>query len=113
MTSTAAQPVCAELLTARIQGYTCCPVSIRMWATAQMSDAGRANMTTPIVAESLQVELLTVSELAQLLKVPVSWVYKHSRARGAERIPHVKLGKYLRFRESEVRVWIDKNFRSF
>lgn len=70
-------------------------------------------MTTPIVAESLQAELLTVSEVAHLLKVPVSWVYKHSRARGAERIPHVKLGKYLRFRESEVRMWIDKNFRSF
>jgi len=52
-------------------------------------------------------ELLTVSEIAALLKVPVSWVYERTRRAGAECIPHLKLGKYLRFRWSAVREWLD------
>lgn len=51
--------------------------------------------------------LLTVDELASLLKVPKSWIYSHTRKRGAARLPHVKLGKYLRFFESEVRAFLD------
>ena len=50
--------------------------------------------------------LLTVADLAGMLKVPVSWVYEHVRRRGKERIPHLKLGKYLRFQEAEVRAWL-------
>ncbi|MBZ5683245.1 MAG: helix-turn-helix domain-containing protein [Acidobacteriia bacterium] len=52
--------------------------------------------------------LLTVQEVAQLCKVPVSWVYERTRRRGFERIPHVKLGKYLRFDPAEVRGWLQK-----
>ena len=50
--------------------------------------------------------LLTVADLAEMLRVPVSWVYEHVRRRGKERIPHIKLGKYLRFQEAEVRTWL-------
>ena len=53
-------------------------------------------------------ELLTVSEIATVLKVPVSWVYERSRRRGRDRIPHVKLGKYLRFSPTEVKTWLDQ-----
>ncbi|PYX04778.1 MAG: excisionase [Acidobacteria bacterium] len=53
-------------------------------------------------------ELMTVSEIAKFLKVPVSWVYERSRRSGMEQIPHVKLGKYLRFSASEVRAWLAK-----
>jgi excisionase family DNA binding protein len=53
-------------------------------------------------------ELLTVEEVASLLKVPKSWIYEHTRKRGAERLPHVKLGKYLRFFESEVRDFLKR-----
>lgn len=56
------------------------------------------------VAESL----LTVQEVAQICKVPVSWVYERTRRRGLERLPHVKLGKYLRFDPAEVRSWLLK-----
>ena len=45
-------------------------------------------------------ELLTVDEVAALLKVSRSWVYERTRARharAAERLPHLKLGKYVRF----------------
>jgi excisionase family DNA binding protein len=57
-------------------------------------------------------DLLTVSEVGALLKVPVSWVYERTRRRGVERIPHFKLGKYLRFREPEVLNWLDRMRRS-
>jgi excisionase family DNA binding protein len=52
-------------------------------------------------------EFLTVADIAERLKVPVSWVYGRTRRRGAERIPHVKLGKYLRFQPSEVEKWLN------
>ena len=52
-------------------------------------------------------ELLTVSEIAGLLKVPTSWVYERTRRRGTARMPHMKLGKYLRFNISEVKTWLE------
>ena len=52
-------------------------------------------------------ELLTVSQIASALKVPVSWVYERTRRSGSDRIPHLKLGKYLRFRWSAVRQWLE------
>ncbi len=53
-------------------------------------------------------ELATVSEIAEFLQVANSWVYERSRRRGIERIPHFKLGKYLRFSKSEVREWVER-----
>ena len=55
---------------------------------------------------NLHYELLTVTDVAEILKVPISWVYDRTRRRGMERIPHIKLGKYLRFNASEVREWL-------
>lgn len=57
------------------------------------------------------VELLTVGDVAALLKVSKSWVYEHTRLRGApraERIPCVKIGKYVRFDPRLVRAFIDR-----
>lgn len=51
-------------------------------------------------------QLLTVSEVADALKVPVSWVYNRTRCRGREKMPHIKLGKYLRFEPDTVRQWL-------
>jgi len=42
-------------------------------------------------------ELLTIDEVAALLKVPKSWIYQHVRKSGPDRLPHVKLSKYMRF----------------
>jgi excisionase family DNA binding protein len=52
--------------------------------------------------------LLTVHEVAKILKVPVSWVYERTRRRGTERLPHMKIGKYLRFRKEDVLGWLDE-----
>ena len=53
-------------------------------------------------------DLATVSQIAEFLQVPNSWVYEHTRCRGIERLPHFKLGKYLRFSRSEVLAWVQR-----
>ena len=50
-------------------------------------------------------DLMDVAETARVLHVPVSWVYERTRRRGRDRIPHIKLGKYLRFARTEVITW--------
>ncbi len=54
-------------------------------------------------------QLLTVADVAALLNVSKSWVYEHTRSRGVprtERLPYVKLGKYIRFHPGLVREFI-------
>ena len=48
---------------------------------------------------------LTVQEAADLLRVPVSWLYERTRTNS---VPHVKLGKYLRFDRDELVAWINE-----
>ena len=42
-------------------------------------------------------QLMNITELAGRLGVPKSWIYERTRCNGPERIPHLKMGKYLRF----------------
>jgi excisionase family DNA binding protein len=59
-------------------------------------------------------ELLTVDDVAGLLKVSRSWVYEHTRARGTPRsgrLRHVKVGKYVRFEPQAVRDFLAKHIR--
>ena len=50
--------------------------------------------------------LLTIKEVAALLRVPVSWVYGRTRIRSLGRMPGYRLGKYWRFSEAEVLAWV-------
>ena len=52
--------------------------------------------------------ILNIVEVAKLLRVPVSWVYERARRRSFDRIPHFKLGKYLRFSEKEIVDWLER-----
>ena len=47
--------------------------------------------------------LLTAEELAERLRVKPEWVWAQARA---GRIPHVRLGRYRRFRESAIEAWL-------
>jgi excisionase family DNA binding protein len=51
-------------------------------------------------------ELLTVTELSNKLKVPVSWLYSRTRERGEGTIPKIRVGKYVRFDEAAVLEWL-------
>lgn len=46
--------------------------------------------------------LIDAAEAARLLGVPKTWVLAEARAR---RIPHVRLGRYVRFEATELRRW--------
>ncbi len=50
--------------------------------------------------------LLTVDEVAELLHVPQSWVYEHTRPASRPLLPHMKVGKYLRFRRRDIEHFI-------
>ena len=52
--------------------------------------------------------LLTVHEVAELLRVPVSWVYGRTRKRWTQRLPGYRLGKYWRFSQADVLAWIER-----
>ncbi len=49
--------------------------------------------------------LLTAGEVAELLSVPESWVRQESRRE--DRIPHVRLGRYVRFEREAVLAWLE------
>ena len=49
--------------------------------------------------EEVPGRLIDVRELAQILNVPVSWLYERTR-KGA--IPSIRVGKYVRFNPAEV-----------
>jgi excisionase family DNA binding protein len=69
-----------------------------------MSDPDKSALHGPEVG--YHHDLATVEEIAAFLRVPNSWVYERTRRRGMERIPHFKLGKYLRFDRREVLDWV-------
>ena len=58
--------------------------------------------------KTLAIEhLLTPEEAAEILRVKVSWLYQHTRRRTQDRIPFVKIGRYLRFREQDLMAYIE------
>ena len=53
--------------------------------------------------------LLTVQDVAELLQVRVSWVYKHASPQSPNPLPCMKLGKYLRFRSTDIMAFLRSN----
>ena len=49
--------------------------------------------------------LISIREMAKKLDVPVSWLYSRTRT---NEIPHYKVGKYVRFDESEIWEWLKR-----
>lgn len=47
-------------------------------------------------------QLLTADQAAELLRVPKTWVLAEARA---DRIPHVRLGRYVRFEPAQLEQW--------
>lgn len=64
-------------------------------------------------SSSFDLHLLTIIDVAQLLQVPVSWVYAHTRHRSKSRLPGYRLGKYWRFDRNEVLAWVQRQCKDF
>lgn len=56
----------------------------------------------PHGGEELDGELIDAEEAARLLSVPPSWVLSQARS---GRIPHVRLGRYVRFERRQLAAW--------
>lgn len=50
----------------------------------------------------MSAQLVKADQAAELLDVPKSWILAEARA---DRIPHVRLGKYVRFDPHELETW--------
>ena len=53
--------------------------------------------------------LLEAREIAELLHVPERWVREHTRS---GLLPHVRLGRYRRYRRDAVLAWVNAQDRS-
>ena len=73
---------------------------------ANLVETENDSLRVPLVSPGPEA-LLTVREVAELLKVPVSWVYERTRRRGVEQLPHIKIGKYLRFHLHEIESYLE------
>lgn len=51
-------------------------------------------------------DLLTPKELAARLKVPLSWVYKHTDSSRRNKLPVLKCDGFLRFSWPDVCAWL-------
>lgn len=57
----------------------------------------------------IKTDLLTIDELAAMLKVTKMWIYKRTQPKSIRGgIPHYRLGRLLRFDIEEIRAWIEK-----
>ncbi|HXD54714.1 MAG TPA: helix-turn-helix domain-containing protein [Solirubrobacteraceae bacterium] len=63
-----------------------------------------AEQLAPLVAEQVTPSLLDADQAGELLNVPSSWMLAQARA---GRVPHVRLGRYVRFHRDELLAWID------
>jgi hypothetical protein len=54
-------------------------------------------------------KLLTPKQVADIFQVPKSWVLGRTRKRITERLPHLKMGKYVRFEEGAVREFLERH----
>ena len=48
-------------------------------------------------------ELLTADDVASRLRMTRAWVYAETRA---DNIPHIRLGRYIRYRRAAIEAWI-------
>src|SRR4051812_6393467 len=77
------------------------------WSAGSV-DIGRCSSATDLH------ELLTVAEVAALLKVSKSWVYEHTRSKRlprAESLPYLKIGKYVRFNAQHIQEFLSRRSR--
>ena len=48
-------------------------------------------------------EMMVAPEVAKLLRMTPAWVYAQTRA---DKIPHVTLGRYFRYRRAAIDAWV-------
>jgi hypothetical protein len=59
-------------------------------------------------------KLMTPEELAGYLRVDIRWIYKRTASDSEDKIPHLKMGKLLRFDigSEAFQIWLQSHFKS-
>jgi hypothetical protein len=73
---------------------------------AQVAELGR-----PIATEQVQpIEIIDAAELGRRLQLPKSWILENTRSRAADKIPHLRFGKYVRFSwgSRDLKQWLER-----
>jgi hypothetical protein len=75
---------------------------------------GKLGLPTDTLKSQERYEFIDSRVLASRLTVPESWVREHVRARSADPIPHIRFGKYVRFRwgSPELEDWAERRIVS-
>jgi hypothetical protein len=73
--------------------------------------------TTEVTTQSLQCrhyEFIDSKELAARWNLPESWIREQVRSRSSDPVPHVRFGKYVRFRwgSPELEQWAEQRIVS-
>jgi len=70
----------------------------------------RDDATSPVFLPSATAgtRLLEVEDVANYLGVRTDWVYREVRA---GRLPHIRLGRAVRFRRESIEAWVDSRER--
>jgi hypothetical protein len=65
---------------------------------------------TTVAGFPSQYEYIDSAELARRWSLPVSWIREQVRSRSTDPLPHVKFGKYVRFRwgSPELEAWAER-----
>lgn len=53
--------------------------------------------------------LETAAEVSERLAVPIGWIYRRTSRGHPDPLPFVKVGKFLRFRSSEIEHWLEEH----
>ena len=69
-----------------------------------MDVQGAVRAAREVEGAALTDRLLTAAELAERLNVPAKWPLEQARAGN---MPHLKLGRYVRFDWDEVAAWLE------
>ena len=77
---------------------------------SQTSVEGERTRGTEETARIVGYEFIDCGELARRWDVPVSWIRDQVRRRAEDPLPHVSLGKYVRFLwgSPELQAWVER-----
>jgi hypothetical protein len=72
------------------------------------------DMATDLAGSPKRYEFIDSEELALRWNLPESWVREQVRTRSTDPIPHIRFGKYVRFRwgSPELETWADRRIVS-
>jgi excisionase family DNA binding protein len=72
--------------------------------------SAKENQSVPVTTSpDYTVRLFTIKEAAEVLRIPISWLYERTRRNA---IPYRRIGKYVRFTQDDLKEIISSGEQS-